>query len=341
MSQKRKYRLNPETLLYEVKERSRKLLAAKTFVLFLGSLVAAAVYLWFYVSVLHLELPKTTMLKRQNAAWLTKIEMINRDLDVYEEALGGMEMNDEDVYRSIFGMAGIPKDVRDAGLEGINRYESLEGVDHSGELKKTMRRLDVLMKKAYVQSKSFDEIEAMARQVGDMASCIPAIPPMLPDKDKYHLTSPFGYRSDPMRSHAAMHTGVDFAMKPGNNVYATGDGVISEIQHELFGYGNWVVIDHGFGYKTRYAHMKVITVAQGMKVKSGECIGESGNSGKSTGPHLHYEVIYKGNYVNPMSFVDLDMPLDEYKQLVSQVSEETGRGKGFIHPSHRKLLGRR
>ena len=341
MSDKNRYRLNPETLLYEVKERSRKLFAAKTFLLFLGSLAAAALYFWLYVSVLGWELPKTTILKRQNAAWLTKIEMINRDLDVYEETLGGLEMNDEDVYRSIFGMTSIPEDVRNEGLTGINRYESLEGVDHSGELKNTMKRLDILTKKAYIQSKSFDEIEAMAKKAGDLASCVPAIPPMLPDKNSYRLTSTFGYRSDPLRGYQARHTGVDFAMKPGSNIYATGDGVVSEIQHELFGYGNWLVIDHGFGYKTRYAHMKVITVAKGMKVKRGECIGESGNSGKSTGPHLHYEVMYKDNYVNPMSYVDLDMPLEEYKQLVSQVAEETGRGKDFIHPSHKKLLGKK
>jgi len=334
MSRNNKYQLNPETLIYEVKKGSKKLLAAKTFMLFLGSLALAGLYFWLYVSVFDLELPKTSLLKKKNADWLTKMEMMNRNLDVYEEALSGIEMNDEDVYRAIFGMSGIPDEIREEGFGGVNRYQALEGTDHSGQLKVTVERLDRLTKKAYIQSKSFDEVEIMAKHAGDMASCIPAIPPMIPDKSKYHLSSTFGYRSDPLRKYRTMHTGVDFSMKPGNNVYATGDGVVAQVKYELFGYGNWIIIDHGFGYKTRYAHLKVITVAQGMKVKRGECIGESGNSGKSTGPHLHYEVMYKDNYVNPMSYVDLDMPVDEYKQLVSQVEGESGRN--FIHPSHIK-----
>ena len=183
--------------------------------------------------------------------------------------------------------------------------------------------MDILTKKAYVQSKSFDDVEALSQRAGDMASCIPAIPPVLPDKSKYRISSTFGYRSDPISGVSKMHTGFDFACKPGNPVYASGDGVVSSVSFDLFNYGNSVVIDHGFGYKTRYAHLKTIFVAEGMKLKRGECIGESGNSGKSTGPHLHYEVIYRGKFVNPVNYFDLEMPVEEYASMVKNTAKES------------------
>jgi murein DD-endopeptidase MepM/ murein hydrolase activator NlpD len=167
-----------------------------------------------------------------------------------------------------------------------------------------------------------------------MASCIPAIPPINPDKRKYRLSSPFGYRSDPFSGRSTLHRGVDFSMKPGNPIYATGDGVVESVSFEFFGYGNSVVIDHGFGYKTRYAHMKTISVAEGMPVKRGECLGQSGNSGKSSGPHLHYEVLYKGRPVNPYNYYDLDMTPEEYATMVQGAADASG--KITLHPSHQK-----
>ena len=135
-----------------------------------------------------------------------------------------------------------------------------------------------------------------------------------------------------------MHKGVDFAMKPGNPVYSTGDGVVESVSFEFFGYGNSVLIDHGFGYKTRYAHLKSIGVVEGMKVKRGECIGQTGNSGKSSGPHLHYEVIHKDRPVNPYYFYDLDMTPEEYATMVQSTADASE--KITLHPSHQKKLGR-
>ena len=192
----------------------------------------------------------------------------------------------------------------------------------------------MLTKKAYVQSKSFDEVASLSRRAGEMASCIPAIPPMNPDPKKYRYTSAFGYRSDPFTGRSKRHTGVDFAMKPGNPIYATGDGVVESVKFELFGYGNQIVIDHGFGYKTRYAHMKTVGVSEGMKVKRGECIGLSGNSGRSSGPHLHYEVIYKGNHVNPYNYFDLTITPEEYATMVQDIADASERVT--LHPSHQK-----
>ncbi len=243
-------------------------------------------------------------------------------------------MRDDDIYRSIFGMDEIPSEVRNAGFGGVNRYAHYDGVDPDGLLKGTAVRLDVLTKKSYVQSRSFDEVAALSKRAGDMASCIPAIPPVNPDPAKYRLSSGFGYRSDPFSGRTTRHTGVDFAMKPGNPVYVTGDGVVESVSFEFFGYGNSVVIDHGFGYKTRYAHLKSIGLVEGMKVKRGECIGLSGNSGKSSGPHLHYEVIYKNNHVNPTNYYDLSITPEEYATMVQNTADASERIT--LHPSHRK-----
>ena len=151
------------------------------------------------------------------------------------------------------------------------------------------------------------QVASISKTAGDMASCIPAIPPIVPDPSKYTLSSPFGYRSDPFTTDAKMHTGVDLAMKVGNPVYATGDAVVETIEFDFFGYGNSVLLDHGFGYKTRYAHLNSVSVIEGMKVKRGDRIGDVGQSGRASGPHLHYEVIYKGERVNPANYFDLSM----------------------------------
>ena len=339
MSKNKNYIFNDRTLMYEIRKRSKLSQIFKSAAVFALTLGMSVLYFWLYTSVLGLDLPKTVLLKKQNAEWCSKMEVMNRQLDGYEDALASLQMRDDDIYRSIFGMHEIPAEVRNAGFGGVNRYAHLEGVDQGGLLKSTAVRMDVLTKKSYVQSKSFDEVAQLSKRAGDMASCIPAIPPINPDPSKYRLSSRFGYRIDPVYGRSARHNGVDFAMKPGNPIYSTGDGVVESVKFEFFGYGNQVVIDHGFGYKTRYAHMRNIGVVEGMKVKRGECIGESGNSGKSTGPHLHYEVIYKGSPVNPSNYYDLTITPEEYAEMVQNTADLSE--KLTLHPSHRKKSGSR
>ena len=339
MSRNKNYIFNDRTLMYEIRKRSRMSRVFRSATLFALSLGMFVLYFWLYTSVLGLELPKTLLLKKQNAEWCSKMEVMNRQLDSYEDALATLQMRDDDIYRSIFGMHEIPGEVRNAGFGGVNRYAHLEGVDQGGLLKSTSVRMDVLTKKSYVQSKSFDEVAQLSKKAGDMASCIPAIPPINPDTKKYRLSSSFGYRKDPVYGRTARHGGVDFALDPGNPIYSTGDGVVESVKFEFFGYGNQIVIDHGFGYKTRYAHLRNIGVVEGMKVKRGECIGESGNSGKSTGPHLHYEVIYKGSPVNPSNYYDLTITPEEYATMVQNTADMSE--KLTLHPSHRnKSRGR-
>ena len=310
----------------------------RSLAIFAGSVMLSMLYFWLYASVFEMELPKTLILKKRNAEWVSKVEVMNRHLDKCDESLTALQMRDDDIYRSIFGMHEIPAEIRNAGFGGVNRYEHLEGLGKDGLLKNTMMMLDVLTKKSYVQSKSFDEVALLSKRAGDMASCIPAIPPVVPDRKIYRLSSRFGYRSDPFTGKTRRHSGVDFALKPGNPVYATGDGVVESVKFEFFGYGNSVVIDHGFGYKTRYAHLKSIGVSEGMKLKRGECVGTSGNSGRSSGPHLHYEVLYKGKHVNPANYYDLSITPEEYSTMVQNTAEASE--KITLHPFHQKRRDR-
>lgn len=319
------YKLNPVTLLYEnVKESSRSRVG-KMVALLIASLALSCVYFWLFTSVFGFELPKTILLKKADARWASRMEVLNRQLDIYDSELENLCVRDEGIYRNIFGMNSIPDEVRNAGFGGVNRYSYLDMIPDNSVLKNTSLRLDKLTKKTYMQSKSFDEVETVSKKAGDMASRIPAVPPIAPDPGKYRLSSSFGYRTDPVYGISRMHTGFDFACKPGTPVYATGEGTVESVRFELFGYGNSIVIDHGFGYKTRYAHLKVIYVAEGMTLKRGQQIGESGNSGKSTGPHLHYEVMLRGRYVNPYNYFDMSMPLDEYNNMIANASSSSDK----------------
>lgn len=315
----RKYVLNPDTLLYEeltVSARSRMVWAALCFV---GSLLLSMLYFWLYIHVLGGELPKTTHLKRANARWATQVEILDRRLDASEAVLDMLAMRDEEVYRSVFGMSGIPMQTRNAGFKGARRYDSLSPFAPTDLLVRTVKRLDRLSKKAVVQSSSFDDVTRLATRTGDLASHVPVIPPVSTRPGTFRLSSSFGYRTDPVYGSRRFHAGLDFAMPLGTPIYCTGDGVVESVRFDNRGYGNSVVVSHGFGYRTRYAHMRAIYVAEGMAVKRGECLGESGSTGKATGPHLHYEVLYRDAHVNPYDFMDLMMSPEEYDTMLDNV----------------------
>lgn len=300
--------------------------------LFVASILLFLIYLHIYTAVLGWELPKTKSLRRRNASLLTRVEVLSHTIDEYSQTLNALELRDEDIYRSIFGLASIPSQVRESGLRKDSHYGELEEQLRNGNVSSLRRRADVLLKKSYVQSKSYDEIELMLNTADNMATSIPAICPVAPDK--YRISSTYGYRRHPVLGYSRLHSGMDFALKPGNPVYVTGDGVVEEVKVEMRGYGRQVVVNHGFGYKTRYAHLKEILVTEGMKVKRGEQIATTGNSGLSSGPHLHYEVLYKGKNVNPAPYFDRDITPEQYSDMLDKSG---GPMSGFyIHPSHRK-----
>lgn len=322
MAKKRtKYSYNPNTLLYEEKVETLSELLAKNAGFVVAVVVVMVLYLLIFTKVCGFDLPKTAALKRKNAEWVAKMDVLTSQLDQYDRILSGIEQRDDDVYRSIYGLNPIPDEVKQAGFGGANRYEYLDQLGASPALKKTTMRMDVMTKRAYLQTNALDEVMKVSKQTGDMKSCIPAVPPIAPAKNTFRISSPFGNRKDPVFGKRAFHEGVDFATFLGNPVYSTGDGVVERVRYQFFGYGNEILINHGYGYKTRYAHLNSIDVRVGQHLKRGDKIGAVGSTGKSTGPHLHYEVIYKGQHVNPYSFYDLSMPVEEYMTMVNKAED--------------------
>ena len=323
MSKPRKYDLNPETLLYELSSEPVGRRLGRYGLIFLVSLLLAALYFWILFVLLGLDTPKTALLKAENDRWGARMAILNRDMGRQEEMLRDLENRNGEIYRSIFGMNRLPADVLAEVLPATADPGLMEEIGHTVSLRESYLRLDGLMKRTYVQSKSFDEVAALSKRAGEMASCIPAIPPIDPDPRHYRISSPFGVRVDPIYGGNRMHSGVDFSTRKGTPIYATGDGVVESAQFLFHGYGNVVTIDHGFGYETMYAHMNEIFVVEGMKIKRGQCLGTVGRSGKATGDHLHYEVLYRGTKVNPANYYDLSMSKEEYSAMVQKREEES------------------
>lgn len=309
---------------YQTPAAERPRILRKSFLIRAAVVLALSLVMFFHFLSLiadgTLTSPKTAALQRRNDAWATRMEVMGRTLDFQELELRDLYLRNEDIYRNIFGMGEIPSDA--VGAVAGEGYTALEGLQ-DGLLRSTYIRQDRLLKDTYMQLKSSDEMILLSRRAGERASCIPAIMPIDPTRGSYHISSPFGGRQDPVYGTYRFHHGVDFATRKGNPVYATGDGVIKDVKFEFRGYGNQVIIDHGFGYNTRYAHLNAVYVGEGMKVRRGECIGTVGNSGKSTGAHLHYEVLYRGQTVNPYNFYDMDVSPEEYAGMVSKLSSES------------------
>ena len=242
-------------------------------------------------------------------------EILNDRLDNMEVLMTDMEERDNNLYRVMFEADPIPSSVRRSGFLDADRYADLYGYKNSGLIVNTARKLDVIASQLYNQSVSYDTLFAMARNKSDMLAHIPAIFPVKETEVKY-ISSFFGYRPDPIYKVEKFHSGIDFSAALGTDTYATGDGVVADVERNEWGYGNLVVIDHGYGYKTRYAHLHKAAVRKGQKVKRGQKIGTIGDSGKTTGVHLHYEVLKNDVQVDPINFFYNDLTPDEYELIL-------------------------
>lgn len=320
MSGKKKYKFNAETLLYEVYRIPLVKRFSAGFGLFLLSLASFAAYFFIYTYCFDLETPKMALLKQESVELQSKMELLERKFEQNNRVLLELQRRDNYVYRPIFGMEEISQDVRNAGFGGVNRYAHLENLPNSNFVIDVEKKMDILYKKAFIQSRSYDEVAILSKRTGEMASCVPAVPPV--HLDKVRISSTFGLRSDPFKKTPKMHTGVDFVGNTGEPIYASGNGKVVEVSFNFFGYGKEVVIDHGFGYKTRYAHLNTIDVKEGDMVERGQRIGGMGNSGRSTGTHLHYEVMYKGNKVNPSNYFSRDMKGEEFLSMIKPNKSE-------------------
>jgi len=229
-----------------------------------------------------------------------------------------LQERDDHIYRVIFEAEPVPSTVRMAAFGGADRYSHLEGLNNSEMIVSTTQRVDRIARQLYVQSNSFDEVFEMAINKADMLASIPAIVPIARATDR--LVSGFGYRIHPIFKKLRMHTGVDFAAPVGTPIYSTGNGVVIRAERDYSGYGLMVEIDHGFGYRTLYAHMSQISVRRGQRVSRGEVLGLVGNTGLSAGPHLHYEVIRNGRKVNPVHYFFNDLTPEEFEHIYEVAS---------------------
>ena len=242
-----------------------------------------------------------------------------------DEAMGVMQdiqQRDDNLYRVVLQADPVSDAVRKAGYGGTNRYEQLRDMANADLVINTTQKLDMLNRQLYIQSKSFDEVVDLCKSHDEMLKCIPAIQPVS-NKDLKKTASGYGVRIDPIYKTTKFHAGMDFSASPGTPVYATGDGVVVKAGWET-GYGNTIEVNHGFGYLTRYAHLSAYKVRPGQKVVRGEVIGAVGSTGKSTGPHLHYEVHVKGKVQNPVNYYFMDLSAEDYDKMI-QIAANHGK----------------
>ena len=248
-------------------------------------------------------------------------EIIEKRLAESSNVLAQLQERDNTIYRVYFEANPISDEQRKAGFGGVNRYKYIDGFDNSAMIEKVTRELDILSKQMVVQSKSLDEIVVLAKNKKEMLASIPAIQPVA-NKELKRMASGYGYRIHPIYKTRKFHWGMDFSAPRGTPVYATGNGKIEKVKRSRRGYGNQVKIDHGFGYKTFYAHLEKYTVRKNQKVKRGDMIGYVCTSGTSTAPHLHYEVIKGNRKLNPVYFYFSDLTPEEYDRMLELASQE-------------------
>ncbi len=323
----KKYIFNKETLNYdEVAEMSDRDRSLGTFALYAFSSISLFILsLYLMTDVFEMKSLKSFIIDTKVSEQRSQLAFLNRRLEAVGYELEEMERRDNMLYRPVFGMEQIPDDIREAGYGGVDRYADVRDLDYSGMLTSSVIRADVLMKKAYLQSKSYDDVAVLSANAAQMALCVPSIPPV--NHENVLLASGFGMRSDPFnKSKKVRHKGVDLAAKnrkDGEPIYATGDGVVETVSYQRRGFGHYVVIDHGFGYKTRYAHLTPdIIVAEGQAVKKGQQIASMGNTGKSTGTHLHYEVLFMGEHKNPVNYYNRDILPEDYASIIDSSKEQ-------------------
>ncbi len=315
-----KYQYNESTLSYEKIKLSPSAKILRFTLFSIAALICGGgIYVLFNIVY---DSPQERQLREEKEALLLQYELMGKRLDQMSTILADLENRDDNIYRSIFEAEPIPDNIRKAGIGGINRYKSLERFKDDAEIViNTSKKLDRLAKQLYIQSKSFDEIIELAKQKEQMLAAIPAIQPVS-NKDLKRMASGYGMRIDPHYKTPAFHAGMDFTAPTGTPIYATGDGTVIRADRASRGYGNHVRIDHGFGYTTLYAHMSKTNVKVGSEVKRGEIIGYVGNTGKSVGPHLHYEVRKNDKPVNPINFYFSDLTPEEYDLMIQLSSQE-------------------
>ena len=313
-----KYYYDTKTLSYKRIELSKINKLKNFFYYLIGSaftgLLMVIIFFQFFDS------PKEKILNREIKQLSSQYEIVKSKLNQVEIVLDDIQKRDDNIYRVIFEADPIPKSIRKAGYGGVNRYNDLNGFKNTDLVISTSKKIDQITKQLYIQSRSFDDIIKLAKNKSDMLASIPAIQPVS-NKDLSRMASGFGNRIHPIYKTKKFHAGMDFSAKTGTPIYATGDGEIYKVKRSRRGYGNHVLINHGYGYKTLYAHMSKYIVRRGQKVKRGDIIGYVGSTGTSVAPHLHYEVHKDGKKINPVNFYYNDLSPDQYEKMLEISSQ--------------------
>lgn len=312
------YRYNPETDNFERIFPSWKKRFLRLLLFMAISVSMAVLFAFLFFNIFGT--PTEKSLRRENAMLKSQYNVLNRRLDNSLKVMSDIQSRDDNFYRVMMQMEPMSHSQRFAGLDNESRYKNLQKMQDGGLVQLLTQRLDLFDRQLYAQSKSFDQLGEEAGKQKDKLAHIPSIIPI--DLRDYTMSSGYGYRRDPVYGTTRFHDGLDFAAKIGTNVYATGDGVV-EAADRRGGYGNCIDISHGYNYFTRYAHLSEILVKVGDKVKRGDLIGKVGSTGKSSGPHLHYEVRFKDDPQNPVNYYFMDLTPEEYAEMV-QEAENAG-----------------
>lgn len=309
----KKYRYNLKTLSYERIELTTKDRLFKLATYAITGVVFA--FLFVTLTYFFIDSPKERKLKRENEQLLLQYEILTKDIDNAVAVLKDIEYRDDNLYRLVMETEPINSDIRNAGFGGVNRYKHLSGYKNSEIVIDAREKLDKLTKRLYIQSKSFDEVIDMAKKKEEMLLSIPSIMPVS-NKDLKRMSSGFGMRLHPILKVNRMHEGQDFTAPTGTEIYSSGNGTVIKAVKQRYGFGFHVVISHGYGFETVYAHMSQILVKKGQKVKRGDVLGLVGNTGTSTAPHLHYEVHKNGRAINPVNFYYQDLTADQFEEII-------------------------
>jgi murein DD-endopeptidase MepM/ murein hydrolase activator NlpD len=312
-----KYYYDPENLAYR-KIQPKK---GRRFGFILLFLVASGLFGFLSFVILSnttwLETPRDRMQKREIENLKFRYSLLNKKMQQVDKVLEDIAERDNNLYRVYFNAEPIPFEQRKAGFGGVNRYKDLEGFDNSELIKNTSLRMDIVQKELVIQSKSLDEIYNLAKT---QETLLAAIPPVK-NEQLTRMASGYGYRNDPFTKIRKFHAGMDFSAKTGTPVYATGDGVVTRADNKATGYGNHIVIKHGYGYETLFAHLSKYNVRVGQRVKRGDVIGFIGSTGRSEGPHLQYEVHLNGP-VNPINFYYGNISAQEFEVISKLANQE-------------------
>ncbi|MBP7965142.1 MAG: M23 family metallopeptidase [Paludibacteraceae bacterium] len=320
MARKIKFHFNPETLSYEKVQTTLYGVLKTVGLHLLTSLFSGAIF--FFIFIWLVESPEEKRLSSENARMKVQYKVMERRMSDLQGILSDLQQRDDNLYRVVFQADPIPYEVRRSSMGNKNRYEEFSDMSNARLLSETAQHIDDLSKQTYIQSQSYDELVKLAKENKLRLEHIPAIQPIL-NKDLRRVASGFGIRIDPIYRRPKMHQGMDFTAPIGTDIYSTGNGLVVQAGWQQ-GYGNAVKINHGFGYETLYGHMHKVNVRKGQRVNRGDAIGKVGNTGKSTGPHLHYEVRYQGKPVNPQNYYFLDLSPEQYDEMV-QLSQNAGQ----------------